>query len=125
MAQIFRRLQQSFYFFAAQDPRQLSFPAWKRNAFDRDLPVQRVGIQESQCADRLNIGGRRHVLLLHQEQLIAANVLGVELVGWPAEVPGKLGNRVQINPDRRRRELADLEILQHPLSQWGHRNLLL
>ena len=92
------------------------FAARKWNAFDRDLPVQRVGVEESQCADRLNVGGRRHVLLLHQEELIAANVLGAELIGGLTEVPRKLGNRVQVNPDRGGRELADLQILQHSLS---------
>ena len=47
-------------------------------------------------------------------------MLGAELIGWFAEVLGKRPNGVQIEPDRGRRIVADLEIFQHPLSQWGH-----
>jgi hypothetical protein len=39
-------------------------------------------------------------------------VLGTELIGWFAEVLGKLPDGVQVKPD--------LEVLQHPLSKWGH-----
>ena len=90
MAQIARRLQQSFDFLAAQNQRQLPFAPRKRNAFDGDLPVQGVGIEEAQCADHQHVGGRRYLLFFDQEQLVAANVLGTELIGWLAEVLGKL-----------------------------------
>ena len=42
MAKIARGLQQGFHFFPAQNQRQLPFPPWKRNAFDRDFSVERV-----------------------------------------------------------------------------------
>jgi hypothetical protein len=35
-------------------------------------------------------------------------------------VPGKLGYRPQVNPNSYGRIPADLEILQHSLSKWGH-----
>jgi hypothetical protein len=54
---------------------------------------------------------------LGQEQLIPTNMLGAELIGWFAEVLGKRPNGVQIEPDRGRRIVADLEIFQHPLSE--------
>jgi hypothetical protein len=47
-------------------------------------------------------------------------VFGTELIGWFAEVLGKRLDGVQIEPDRRRRILADLEVFQHPLSKCGH-----
>jgi len=56
------------------------------------------------------------LLLFDQEQLIAANVLATELIGWFAEVAGKLGDDVQVNPGGGGRVVTDLEILQHPLS---------
>src|SRR5580692_213019 len=47
-------------------------------------------------------------------------MLGTELIGWFAEVLGKRPNGVQVQPDRGRRIMADLEVLQHPLAKWGH-----
>ena len=80
-----------------------------------------MGVQESQRADQLNTGGLRCLLVLDQEQLVLANLLGAELVGWLVEVSSKLGDRVQIEANRGGRIVADLEILQHPLSKWGHK----
>ena len=79
-----------------------------------------MGIEEAQCADHLDEGGPRHFLLFDQEQLVLANVLGTEPVGRLAEVLGELGHGVQVNPDGSGRVVTDLEILQHPLSKWGH-----
>jgi hypothetical protein len=46
MPEIAGRLQQRLHFLAAQDQRQLPFPAGKGNPFDADFPAQRVGIQK-------------------------------------------------------------------------------
>jgi hypothetical protein len=48
-------------------------------------------------------------------------MLGAKLIGWFAEVLGELGDGVQVNPYGSGRVLANLQILQHPLSQWGHK----
>src|ERR1700756_2820513 len=40
--------------------------------------------------------------------------------GGLVEVLGELGDRVQVKADRGGRIVADLQILQHPLSKWGH-----
>jgi hypothetical protein len=93
---------------------------WKRNAFDLDFAVQRVGIQEPQRTDQLNTSGLRCLFVLDQEQLVMANMLRTELIGWLVEVLGKLGGRVQVKTDRGGRIVADLEILQHALSKCGH-----
>ena len=55
-----------------------------------------------------------------QEQLISTNVLGTELIGRLEELLRKLLDGVQVETDGRRRIMSDLEVLQHPLSQWGH-----
>ena len=65
----------------------------------------------------VNQAGRRYFLFFGQEQLVATNVLGTELIGWLAEVLGKLPNGVQVQPNRGRRIMTELEILQHPLSK--------
>src|SRR5712671_1615548 len=85
-----------------------------------DLPVQSMGVKEAKSADHHHVGGCRHLLFLGQKQLIAANVLSTELIGWFAEVLRKLPDGVQVQPDRGRRIMSDLEVLQHPLSKWGH-----
>jgi hypothetical protein len=85
VAKLAGRLQQCFDFFATKDQRQLSFASWKRNAFDLDFAIQRVGIQEPQRTDQLNTGGLRCLLVLDQEQLVLANMLEAELIGWLVE----------------------------------------
>jgi hypothetical protein len=75
---------------------------------------------ESQRADQLNAGGLRCLFVLDQEQLGLANLLGAELVGWLVEVSSKLGDRVQVEANRGGRKGSDLEVLQQPLSKWGH-----
>ena len=63
-AQIARSLQQGFDFIAAQNHWQLPFAPRKRKAFDGDLPVQGVGIEEARSADHHHVGGCRHLLFL-------------------------------------------------------------
>jgi hypothetical protein len=36
------------------------------------------------------------LFLLDEKQLIAANVLGIELIGWFAEMPSELGHDMQV-----------------------------
>jgi hypothetical protein len=63
---------------------------------------------------------REHFLLFNQEQLVLTNLLGTEPVGCFAKVLGKLGHCAQVNPNGNGRIPADLEILLHSLSKWGH-----
>ena len=116
VAKAARRFQQSPHFIAAQNQRQLPFAPWKRDAIDGDFPIERVGVEEAQSADHLNEGRLRHLFLLDEEDLILANMLGVELIGRLAEMSSKLGDGVHVNPDRGWRVVAELKILQHPLS---------
>jgi hypothetical protein len=46
-----------------------------------NFPVQRMGIEESECAYGLDVSGLRHSSLFDLQQLIAANMLGIELIG--------------------------------------------
>ena len=91
--------QQRFHFRAAQDQRQLSFSSRKRDALDRDFSAKSVGIEKPERTDDLDVSGLRHSFLFEEEQLIAANVLGFELIGWFGEVPSELGDDTQVNPD--------------------------
>src|SRR5271168_2372634 len=116
MPEIARRLEQRLHFSAAQNQRQLPFAAWKRNAIDGDLAMERVSVEETKSADHLHESRLRHLLFFDEEDLIPADMLSVELIGRHAEMPSKLGDGVQINPDGGWREVAELKILQHPLS---------
>jgi hypothetical protein len=58
---------------------------------------------------------------LDQQQLIAANVLGIQLIGRFGEVPSELGNDMQVNARRDGRVMTNLKMLRHPLSKWGHK----
>jgi pimeloyl-ACP methyl ester carboxylesterase len=96
MAETAGRLQQGFDFFPAEDQRQLSFPTGERDTLDGDFLVQCMGIEEPEGTYHLDESGKRHFLLLDQKQLIPADVFGVELIGWFAEVLSEHGNGVQV-----------------------------
>jgi hypothetical protein len=96
MAEIARRLQQGFDLFPAEDQRQLSFATGKWDAFDGDFLVEGMSVKEAESTHHLDEGGKRHLLLLGQKQLIEANVLGAELIGWLTEVLSERGNGVQV-----------------------------
>ena len=36
-------------------------------------------------------------------------------------MPSELGHDMQVNPNSGGRVMTNLEILQHPLSKWGHK----
>ncbi len=66
-----------------------------------DLVVQ--GVEQKKRSPQIHhhVGGRRHLHCLGQEQLVTANVLGTELIGWFAgDGNGKRPNGVQVQPDR-------------------------
>jgi hypothetical protein len=125
LTKIARRFQQLLHFFAAQNQWQLSFPPGKRNAIDADFPAECVGIEKPQCTDSLDVSGLLHSFLFDEEQLVAANVVSIELIGWFGEVPSELGDDMQVNPDSSGRVMTNLEIFQHPLSKVGSRRKLL
>ena len=116
MAEIAGRSQQGFDIFPVEDQGQLSFAPGKGDAFDGDFLVQRVGVEEAEGTDHLDESGKRHLLLLGEEQLIEANMLSAELIGWFAEVLSERGDGVQVKSNGGFRVVADLKILQHPLS---------
>jgi hypothetical protein len=62
--------------------------------------------------------------LLQQVSLIAAQVLGAQLLRRAMEVLGELLDCTQIATDRGRCVVAALKLVQHALAKWGHRNLL-
>jgi hypothetical protein len=59
---------------------RLKFPR-TTDALDRDFSAKSVGIEKPERTDDLDVGGLRHSFLFDEEQLIAANVLGIELIG--------------------------------------------
>jgi len=120
MAEIAGSLQQGFDFFPAEDQGQLSFATGKGNALDVDFPMEGMGIEEAEGTDHLDERGKRDFLLVHQEQLIEANVVGIELIGWNAEVLSEHGDGVKVKSNGCLGVVADVEILQHSLSKCGH-----
>src|SRR5262245_24900485 len=62
--------------------------------------------------------------LLHQVQLILADMVAVELVGRPAKVLGETANRADIGDCGSLRVIPTLEFLERPFSKLGHRDLL-
>jgi hypothetical protein len=90
-------------FFWSSDSRRIAFPVFRQKAK-----------KSGRCGrSGPDLMGRRN----HRGSAAGpANVFGTELIGWFAEVFGKLPDGIKVKPDRGRRIMADLEVFQHPLS---------
>src|SRR5579863_8154853 len=78
----------------------------------------------SSATDSVRI--RRHPgtidpLFIEQEKLPRPDLLRAELIGRLVEVLGKLGDRADVARHRCRSVVANAKILQHSLSECGHR----
>src|SRR6266851_2624085 len=62
--------------------------------------------------------------LVKQIKLVTVQLLGAHLLGGTAKVLGKLLHRPDVTADRVGRVVAPPEIVQHALTEWGHRILL-
>lgn len=80
MAEVLRCLQKRLHLFAAHDDWQFSLVSGEGHALDADLTVQRVGIQEPQPANNLDVSWQCYSLLFDQEQLILPDLLGAEQI---------------------------------------------
>ena len=69
------------------------------HAVDLDSTVQRVLVEESKCADGLNVGGELHPLFIEQEKLVWANLLRAELAGRFVEMLCEIGNTADVGSD--------------------------
>ena len=113
-------LQQELDFRGAQNHREFLFVARQRDAVDADGKMQRVGVEKPESANRLNIGRQRDLFLLDQVQLIFPDLFRSEQIGRFAEVFGELSDAANVSGDGSGGVVANLEVLQHSFSQWGH-----
>ena len=116
VAEVSGCFQQRFDLLLAQDDRKLLLVPGQGNAFDGNLPVQRMGVEKPKSGDDLDVGGQGCALLLAQKQLVLTDVLRAKLVWRLPEMFGESGDAAQVGGDGVGCVVANLEILQHPLS---------
>src|ERR1035438_889158 len=117
MFQVPGRFEQRLDFGLAQNHGELLLVPRQGNPVDLDLPVERVLVEETERADRLNIGRELYSSFVEQEQLPRPDLFRTELFGRLLEVFGELGDRADVASHGRGSVVADAEILQHPLSE--------
>jgi hypothetical protein len=78
VTEILRRHQHEPDLFRAQDDREFLLIPGQGDAFDTDLKMHCVGVEKTEAADGLYVGGKRHSLLFDQVQLILSDLL------WPS-----------------------------------------
>src|SRR5260370_20297182 len=87
------------YFGAAQDDGQLLFVSRVRNMFDHPVSVQRVVIEESQCAHGLVEDRPGDLLLLDEEELVLPDVFGAEPIRRAPKMLAEPGHPTDVNLD--------------------------
>jgi hypothetical protein len=99
-----------------QDQREFLLIPGQGDTCNVDLKMQRVGVEEPEPADGLYVARKRHSLLFDQVELIFSDLLRAEEFGRLVKVLGELGHPANISGDGGGCVVANLEILQHPLS---------
>jgi hypothetical protein len=92
VAEVSGCFQQRFDLLLAQDDRKLLLVPGQGNAFDGNLPVQRMGVEKPKSGDDLDVGGQGCALLLAQKQLVLTDVLRAKLVWRLPEMFGESGD---------------------------------
>jgi len=59
--------QQRLHFLATENERKPPLVSWERDALDLDLTLECVRVEQAQCADQLNAGGRTGLFFLDQK----------------------------------------------------------
>ena len=86
--------------------------------------LQRLDIEEPQCAEPLRDAVGRQFPLAKQIRLVLADVIGAELVRTAVEVSCELSYRAQLGTQSSLRVVSTLEFFEHQLAKIGHENLL-
>ena len=83
------------------------------------LFAERHTVEETQGADDL-VQRRPRDALRSQMNLIGPNILQAEPIGRATEILTELRNRVDVGSLRRRRQIADRHVLNHPTTKRAH-----
>ena len=106
-------IDQTCYFFPAQDVGQLPAHLGIGQELAELVPVQGADEEESQCGHAVLDRSRTEFSLLEQVNLIAAQVIGAKLVGRLAEVLCELLDEAQVVADGGGGVVAALEFFEH------------
>ncbi len=81
---------------------------------------KRGEVEEFQAGDAAVDAFRRELSLVEQVQQVLADGFGVELLGTLVEVTGELGYIMNIAALCFGRQIAQLHVFDHALTEWGH-----
>ena len=101
------------YLVAAQHNGELSRQLRERDVLDRPVLAERGAVEEAQPADRLVERRPRHALLVDEVDLVATDVLLLQLVGRLAVVLRELGDGVDVRLLRPWGVVAYPEVFEH------------
>src|SRR5438132_3470669 len=113
------------HFFSAQYDRDLPTGEFGQGQIiAREAPPQNLVDQESQrrCMPRNRPGVE--LPLLQKVQLIFPDMLQAELIGGAVEMLSELPHRADVAPCGSLRVITALDLVEHPFSKLGHRDLL-
>src|SRR6266545_1789829 len=83
-------------------------------------PAERGAVEEPQGADGLVEGVPGNAPVVEQVELVGPNLFGAEMLGRSIEVGGEANDGGEVDADGLGREVAELEVFEEALTQWGH-----
>jgi len=110
------RVDQTRYFFLAEDAGKLLRHAWIRNVLAELIALQRTHVEKTQCGYVVLDRARRQLARLQQVRLVGAQVIRAQLLRRLAEEPGVLLNPADVVADRALVVVAALELFEHHLA---------
>jgi hypothetical protein len=119
MLQVRHCLEEPHHLLGTEHHRQLAWFARIRDPLRQIGPTERGSIEEPQRTDDL-VQPRPGDATGNQMQLECAHVLEAKLVGRAAKESTELRDRMHVGSLRRRRQVADRHVLDHPAAERAH-----
>ena len=112
--------EEAGHFLGAENDGETLEPLGAREVREDLAPPQGDVLEEPQGLEvEVVVGPGLSPLLDHVEE-VGADVVGSEVFGGPAEMPGEAYDAVDVNGDGARGEVAQLHVLDHPATKRSH-----
>jgi hypothetical protein len=114
------RLEEPDHLLGAEDDRELPGPLGAGDAREEFVPAEGDVVEEAEGTDRLVVIAPGDVLLLDEMDEIGADLGRAQVFGRLAEMACEGSDPLDVDPDRRGREVAEPRVLDHALAQRSH-----
>ena len=120
---VLQRVEEACHLVLAEDDGERLGRLGAGHLFDDPLPAQGDAVEELQRQAGLLLDVAGGPSLLDEVEPVGADMLGPEVFGRGVEVPGEIGDPVDVESDRLGGQVVEDQVLGHATAQWSHGQL--